>query len=165
MTNKIRVRIRNTIDTFIQKENNNVESMITTGAKGSVTNLIPIVGAVGQQLLRDVRINNGFEGRLTAHSMKGDNGLKARGFITASYMSGLNPVEYFLHSASSREGLMDNVIRTPISGYMQRRLSSALQDLKVSNDLSVRLGKKIIQFLYGEDGLDVSASDKGDLKI
>ncbi len=165
LTNKIRVRIRNAIDTFIQKENNNVESMITTGAKGSVTNLIPIVGAVGQQLLRDVRINNGFEGRLTAHSMKGDNGLKARGFITASYMSGLNPVEYFLHSASSREGLMDNVIRTPISGYMQRRLSSALQDLKVSNDLSVRLGKKIIQFLYGEDGLDVSASDKGDLKI
>ncbi len=49
---------------------------------------------------------------------------------------------------------------------MQRRLSSALQDIKVYNDRSVRLGnKKIIQFTYGEDGLDVSLSDKGDLKI
>ncbi|MCL5101045.1 MAG: DNA-directed RNA polymerase subunit A' [Candidatus Parvarchaeota archaeon] len=165
LTNKMRVRIRNVIDTFIQKNNNNVESMITTGAKGSITNLIPSVGAVGQQLLRDVRISNGFEGRLTAHYLKTDKSLKARGFICSNYRSGLNPVEYFLHSASSREGLMDNVIRTPISGYMQRRLSSALQDLRVSNDLSVRLGNKVVQFLYGEDGLDVSASDKGDLKI
>jgi DNA-directed RNA polymerase beta' subunit len=48
---------------------------------------------------------------------------------------------------------------------MQRRLSSALQDLKVSDDLSVRLGSSIVQFKYGEDGLDVSASDKGDLKL
>ncbi len=83
----------------------------------------------------------------------------------SNYRKGLNPVEYFLHAASSREGLMDNVIRTPISGYMQRRLSSALQDLKVSEDLSVRLGNSIVQFKYGEDGLDVSASDKGDLKL
>ena len=165
LTNKMKVRIRNVIDTFIQKENNNVEAMITTGAKGSITNLIPTVGAVGQQMLRDLRINNGFEDRLTAHFKKGDRGLKAGGFIVSNYRSGLNPVEYFLHSASSREGLMDNVIRTPISGYMQRRLSSALQDLRVTNDLSVRLGNKVVQFLYGEDGLDVSASDKGDLKI
>ncbi len=165
LTNRLRVKIRNIIDTFIQKDNNNVVSMITTGAKGSIHNLSPTVGAVGQQILRDVRINNGFEGRLTSHFKKNDNGLKARGFIKSNYRSGLNPVEYFLHSASSREGLMDNVIRTPISGYMQRRLSSALQDLRVSKDLSVRLGNKVVQFTYGEDGLDVSASDKGDLKI
>jgi DNA-directed RNA polymerase subunit A' len=165
LTNRVRVGIRNIIDTFIQKENNNVEAMMIAGAKGSIINLIPTVGAVCQQLLRDARISNGFEGRLTAHFIKNDNGLKARGFITSNYRSGLNPVEYFLHSASSREGLMDNVIRTPISGYMQRRLSTALQDLKVEKDLSVRLGNKIIQFIYGEDGLDVSASDKGDLKI
>ena len=165
LTNKLKVRVRNVISAFIESKNNNVEAMMNTGAKGSMTNLIPMVGLVGQQLLRDVRISNGFEGRLTSHSKKGDNGLMARGFITSNYKKGLNPVEYFLHAASSREGLMDNVIRTPISGYMQRRLSSALQDLKVKNDLSVRLGNKIIQFKYGEDGIDVSASDKGELKI
>ncbi len=165
LTNKLKVRVKNIISTFIESRNNNVEAMMNTGAKGSMTNLIPMVGLVGQQLLRDARINNGFEGRLTAHFKKGDEGLIAKGFVTSNYKKGLNPVEYFLHAASSREGLMDNVIRTPISGYMQRRLSSALQDLKVTKDLSVRLGNKIIQFTYGEDGLDVSASDKGELNI
>ncbi len=165
LTNKLKVRVRNVISAFMKSKNNNVEAMMNTGAKGSMTNFIPTVGIVGQQLLRDARINNGFEGRLTSHTKKDDNGLIARGFVVSNYKKGLNPVEYFLHAASSREGLMDNVIRTPISGYMQRRLSSALQDLKVKNDLSVRLGDKIIQFKYGEDGLDVSASDKGELKI
>lgn len=163
--NRIRIKVRNIIDTYIEKKNNNVESMIITGAKGSITNLIPTVGLVGQQMLRDVRISNGFSSRLTSHFREKDNGLIARGFVVSNYRGGLNPVEYFLHAASSREGLMDNVIRTPISGYMQRRLSSALQDLKVSDDLSVRLGNAIVQFKYGEDGLDVSASDKGDLKL
>ncbi len=164
-TNKLRARVRNVIDDFINKKNNAVEEMMMTGAKGSITNLIPTVGVVGQQVLRDARINNGFEGRLTSHFKKNDLGLKARGFISSSYKQGLNPVEYFLHAASSREGLMDNVIRTPISGYMQRRLSSAMQDLVVNRDLSVRLGSKIIQFEYGEDGLDVSLTDRGELNL
>jgi DNA-directed RNA polymerase subunit A' len=165
IANRIRIKVRNIIDAYIDKDNNDVEAMITTGAKGSITNLIPTIGLVGQQMLRDVRISNGFSDRLTSHFKKGDNGLIARGFIVSNYRKGLNPVEYFLHAASSREGLMDNVIRTPISGYMQRRLSSALNDLKVTDDLSVRLGSTIVQFKYGEDGLDVSASDKGDLKL
>ena len=165
LTNRLRFRVRNVINTFIRTKNNNVENMMNTGAKGSMVNLIPTIGVVGQSLLRDARMTNGFEGRITSHSIKGDNSLKARGFVKSSYMAGLNPVEYFVHAASSREGLMDNVIRTPISGYMQRRLSTALQDLRAAKDLSVRLGNKIIQFTYGEDGIDVSASDKGDLRI
>jgi DNA-directed RNA polymerase subunit A' len=165
LTNRLRFRVRNVINTFIRTKNNNVENMMNTGAKGSMVNLIPTIGVVGQSLLRDARMTNGFEKRITSHFMKDDNGLKARGFVKSSYMAGLNPVEYFVHAASSREGLMDNVIRTPVSGYMQRRLSTALQDLRVAKDLSVRLGNKIVQFTYGEDGIDVSASDKGDLRI
>ncbi len=165
LTNRIRIKIRNVLDSNLSRENNNVESMMITGAKGNITNLIATVGAVGQQLLRDVRINIGYTDRLTAHFKKGDKGLLARGFVASNYRSGLNPIEYFLHAASSREGLMDNVIRTPISGYMQRRLSSALQDLKVVDDLSVRLGNSIVQFIYGEDGVDVSLSDRGELNI
>ena len=54
-----------------------------------------------------------------------------------------------------REGLVDTAIRTGRSGYMQRRLINALQDLKVYPDRSVRGdGGIIVQFLYGEDGID-----------
>jgi DNA-directed RNA polymerase subunit A' len=54
-----------------------------------------------------------------------------------------------------REGLVDTAIRTGRSGYMQRRLINALQDLYVRKDGTVRGdGRQIVQFAYGEDGID-----------
>ncbi|MGC8516452.1 MAG: DNA-directed RNA polymerase subunit A' [Candidatus Acidifodinimicrobium sp.] len=165
LTNKVRGKIRNATRAGINERANEINDMMITGAKGSIMNFFPAAGMIGQQLLRDTRMNNGYDGRLTAHFKKNDMGLIPRGFVVSNYRDGLNPIEFFLHAGSSREGLMDNVIRTPVSGYMNRRLSSALQDLKVAEDLSVREGNKIIQFVYGEDGLDVSLSDKGELNI
>ena len=51
--------------------------------------------------------------------------------------------------------MVDTAVRTSRSGYMQRRLISALEDLKLTSDGSVRntVGT-IIQFKYGEDGTD-----------
>jgi len=61
-----------------------------------------------------------------------------------------------------REGLVDTAVRTSRSGYMQRRLVNALEDLKVENDGTVRhTGGDIIQFIYGEDGVDPSRSING----
>jgi DNA-directed RNA polymerase subunit A' len=65
---------------------------------------------------------------------------------------------------NGREGLMDKSLRTRKSGYMQRRLVNALQDLKVYNDGTVRNSVgEIIQFKAGEDGVDPSKSDWGNL--
>ncbi|MCK4492033.1 MAG: hypothetical protein KAU03_05380, partial [Candidatus Altiarchaeales archaeon] len=59
------------------------------------------------------------------------------------------------HSMGGRESLVDTAIRTARSGYMQRRLINALLDLKVHSDRSVRGDDGgIVQFLYGEDGID-----------
>ena len=45
---------------------------------------------------------------------------------------------------------------------MYRRLANALQDLKVEYDNTIRdSNKKIIQFDYGEDRIDISKSDGG----
>jgi DNA-directed RNA polymerase subunit A' len=45
---------------------------------------------------------------------------------------------------------------------MQRRLINALEDVKVENDGTVRhSGGQIIQFLYGEDGVDPTRSING----
>ena len=61
---------------------------------------------------------------------------------------------------------MDTALRTPKSGYLYRRLSSALQDLRVEYDYSIRDAKgNIIQFIYGEDGLDVSKTEGGKINI
>ena len=61
---------------------------------------------------------------------------------------------------------MDTALRTPKSGYLYRRLSNAMQDLKVEYDRTVRdVSKRIIQFRYGEDGLDVSRSENGTIDV
>ena len=61
-----------------------------------------------------------------------------------------------------REGLVDTAVRTSRSGYMQRRLINALEDLKVKQDGTVRnTADTIIQFMYGEDGIDPSRSVRG----
>ena len=68
----------------------------------------------------------------------------------------------FFHAAGGREGLVDTAVRTSQSGYMQRRLINALQDLRVEYDGTVRTTYGgMIQFLYGEDGIDPMKSDHG----
>ena len=65
-----------------------------------------------------------------------------------------------------RDSLMDTALRTPKSGYLYRRLANAMQDLKVEYDGTVRdASKKIIQFRYGDDGVDVSKSTGGKIDI
>jgi DNA-directed RNA polymerase subunit A' len=89
-------------------------------------------------------------------------GSKAHGFIEASYIEGLSPVEFFFHSMGGREGLVDTAVRTSTSGYLQRRLVNALQDIKVEYDGTVRNAEgRIVQMEFGEDGVDPSKSDHG----
>lgn len=74
----------------------------------------------------------------------------------------MNPIEFFFHAMGGREGLVDTAVRTQQSGYMQRRLINALEHLRVEYDSTVRDSRgDIIQFRYGEDGVDTAKSDHG----
>jgi DNA-directed RNA polymerase III subunit RPC1 len=54
-----------------------------------------------------------------------------------------------------REGLVDTAVKTAETGYMQRRLMKALEDLSTHYDNTVRNSKfGVVQFVYGDDGLD-----------
>ena len=65
-----------------------------------------------------------------------------------------------------REGLIDTAVKTADTGYMQRRLMKALEDLKVDYSSSVINGsREILQFLYGDDGIDPMAIDDNDKLI
>jgi len=129
--------------------------MAKTGARGTLLNLTQMAGMVGQQAVRGKRIDRGYHDRTLSHFKKGDVSAEASGFVGSSFKRGLSPTEYFFHSMGGREGLVDTAIRTGRSGYMQRRLINALQDLEVYSDKSVRGdGGIIVQFTYGEDGID-----------
>ena len=137
--------------------------MAKTGARGNMLNLSQMAGCVGQQTVRGDRLTRGYWNRTLPHFKKGDLGAYAKGFVSNSYKSGLTPTEFFFHAMGGREGLVDTAVRTSRSGYMQRRLISALEDLKLTADGSVRnTANNIIQFEYGEDGSDPTRSVRGD---
>jgi len=142
--------------------NNSAVIMAKSGARGSMLNLSQMSGCVGQQAVRGERIHRGYQYRTLPHFKKHDLGARAKGFVASSYKTGLTPTEYFFHSMGGREGLVDTAVRTSRSGYMQRRLINALEDVKVENDGTVRhSGGQIIQYMYGEDGVDPARSNNG----
>jgi DNA-directed RNA polymerase subunit A' len=141
---------------------NSAVVMAVSGARGSMLNLTQMAGCLGQQSVRGERIMRGYEDRTLPHFRRNDLGAEAHGFITNSYKSGLSPTEFFFHAIGGREGLVDTAVRTSQSGYLQRRMINALQDLKVAYDGTVRTtGGRIIQFRYGEDGTDPGRSSYG----
>jgi DNA-directed RNA polymerase subunit A' len=136
--------------------------MATTGARASMLNLTQITACVGQQSVRGGRIDRGYIERTLPHFRKNELGAKARGFVHSSYKEGLDPIEFFFHAMGGREGLVDTAIRTAQSGYMQRRLVNALQDLNVKeNGLVTDNRGMVIQTMFGEDGVDPAKSDYG----
>ncbi len=142
---------------------NSAVLMARSGARGSMLNLSQMSGSIGQQAVRGQRISRGYQGRTLPHFKPNDLGAAAKGFVKSCYKKGLKPTEYFFHSMGGREGLVDTAVRTSRSGYMQRRLINALEDLKVLLDREVRntIGV-VVQFRYGEDGIDPARSIRSD---
>ena len=136
--------------------------MARSGARGSMLNLSQMAGSIGQQAIRGERVSRGYNKRTLSHFNKDDLGAEAKGFVRSSYKQGLNPTEYFFHSMGGREGLVDTAVRTSRSGYMQRRLVNALEDLRVKYDGTVRnTANTVVQFRYGGDGIDPTRSKEG----
>jgi DNA-directed RNA polymerase II subunit RPB1 len=129
--------------------------MIKSGSKGNTVNVSQMVACLGQQNIEGRRIQYGFDDRTLPHFTKYDDGPEARGFVESSFITGLSPQEFFFHSMGGREGLIDTAVKTSSVGYIQRKFVKAMEDCKVSYDMTVRNANgNIVQFLYGEDGMD-----------
>jgi DNA-directed RNA polymerase II subunit RPB1 len=136
-------------------DTNNMVRMVTAGSKGSFINISQMIACVGQQNVEGKRIPFGFSQRTLPHFFKDDMGPESRGFVENSYLRGLTPQEFFFHAMGGREGLIDTAVKTASTGYIQRRLVKAMEDLMVRYDGTVRNAcGEVIQFLYGEDGME-----------
>ena len=144
-------------------ETNAGKIMAITGARGSSLNIGQMAGALGQQSRRGQRLHKGYNNRALSHFQNYDHNPDSHGFVKSNYRDGLSALEFFFHAMGGREGLVDTAVRTQQSGYMQRRLINALEHIRLEYDGTVRDPHgHIIQFLYGEDGIDVAKSDHGE---
>lgn len=134
---------------------NSFKVMIEAGSKGTDLNICQIAVFVGQQNVAGSRIPFGFRRRTLPHFMLDDYGETSRGMATRGYVEGLKPYEFFFHTMAGREGLIDTAVKTSDTGYLQRKLIKALEDIHASYDGTVRNADgELIQLIYGEDGLD-----------
>jgi DNA-directed RNA polymerase II subunit RPB1 len=148
------------------KDSNNAVTMASSGSKGSSINISQMSALVGQQMVEGKRIPFGFKYRTLPHFTKDDYSPEARGFVENSYLRGLTPTEFFFHAMAGREGLIDTAVKTAETGYIQRRLVKALEDVCARYDGTVRNSMgDIIQFLYGEDGLDAMCIEQQKMTI
>ena len=136
---------------------NRIVQMVDSGSKGSEANITQMVAALGQQLIEGKRVQYTLQDRTLPHFPRYDDGVESRGFVEHSFVDGLMPAEFFFHAQAGREGLIDTAVKTSDTGYIQRRLMKTMEDQHVEYDGTVRnVTGSIIQFSYGEDGVDTT---------
>lgn len=145
---------------------NRMTNMIKAGSKGSDVNVSQMVATLGQQAIEGKRIPNGFQHRTLPHVKRFDDSAPARGFIASSYIKGLQPDEFFFHAMAGREGLIDTACKTADTGYLQRQIRVALEDLITQHDGSVRDATgNLVQISYGEDGINATKLESQPLPL
>ena len=136
---------------------NQMQNMTLSGAKGTAVNANLISCNLGQQVLEGRRVPIMVSGKTLPCFKPLETHVRAGGYIVNRFLTGIRPQEYYFHAMAGREGLIDTAVKTSRSGYLQRCLIKGMEGLKVEYDTSVRDSDgSIIQFLYGEDGLDVT---------
>jgi len=87
-------------------------TMMDSGAKGKAINLAQMAGCVGQQDFHGGRMKKNYNDRSLPYFFKNDDRAESRGFIEKPFMRGLNLPDFIFHHLSSREGLIDQTVRS-----------------------------------------------------
>ena len=136
---------------------NNMQTMTLSGAKGSKVNASQISTLLGQQTLEGRRVPTMVSGKTLPAFRPFETAPRAGGYVADRFLTGIKPQEYFFHCMAGREGLIDTAVKTSRSGYLQRCLIKHLEGVRVHYDHTVRdSDSSVLQFLYGEDSLDVT---------
>ena len=137
---------------------NQMQSMTISGAKGSGVNANLISCNLGQQVLEGRRVPLMISGKTLPSFRAFETHPIAGGYVSGRFLTGIKPQEYYFHAMAGREGLIDTAVKTSRSGYLQRCLIKGMEGLRAEYDSSVRESSdgSIVQFLYGEDGLDIT---------
>jgi DNA-directed RNA polymerase beta' subunit len=137
------------------KPNNNLKIMNECGSKGTILNIGQMGGCVGNQDFQGGRMPKNYNSRTLPYFFKNDDSAEARGFIEGSFLNGLNLSEFIFHHVTGREGLIDQALKTALSGYLQRKFIKAAEDFMIKYDGTVRNAvERIQQFIYGDSGID-----------
>lgn len=141
----------------INVDTNNFYKMVITGARGKLSNFKNVVAALGGIEINGERMKEIFGGRVLPYFVKDDIDPRSRGYIANSYISGLDSAEFIMHTMEARYQLINKALSTSITGEQNRRAIKNLESSLVDNQRKLSKDRRVIQFLYGGDGVDARA--------
>ncbi len=109
--------------------------MVTSGARGSVTQIRQLAGMRGL--------------------MAKPNGKIIETPIKASFREGLRVLEYFSSTHGARKGLADTALKTADSGYLTRKLADVAQNVVITNADCGTLNGITKEVVYRGDKVDI----------
>ena len=101
----------NSLAQKVLDERGTVFSMVSSGARGSWTQIMQMMGMKG--------------------TVSGPTGEVVEVPIKSSFKEGFSALEYFLSTHATRKGMADTALRTATAGYLTRRLVNVAQDVVV----------------------------------
>jgi DNA-directed RNA polymerase subunit beta' len=127
----VRSRIEKLIPETLEKDGS-VYDLITSGARGSMAQIIQMAGMKG------IIVNN--------------SGRNLDFPVISSYKEGLTPLEYFITTYGARKGNSDTALKTAQAGYLTRRLVDVAQDAIITN---FDCGTKEYKIVHKENALGI----------
>ncbi len=105
-------------------KNGSTFDLFTSGARGTMTSLIQMVGMKGL--------------------IQNNQGKTLEFPILPCYQEGLSPIEYFVTTHGARKGASDTALNTAKAGYLTRRLVDVAQDVVITEaDCGTKDGKRV----------------------
>ena len=140
--------------------------MIDCGSKGDQSNVGQIGACAGLQAFEGKLVPKKINGRTLPYFCRDDDTSSSRGLIKRSFIKGLTLTEFYFLNLAGREGLIEGVIKTAESGYIQRKLIKLMEDLMIRYDGTARTASNcILQFIYGDLGADTTQQFEYSMKI
>lgn len=135
---------------------NNLYKIISSGSKGKPTNFTQVNASIGQTSIGGSRMGTLFSfGRTLPYFERFSTSPQSRGFVVESYTTGVQMSSFVFQAMEARYGIINKALSTSITGHQNRKSIKNLETLKVDNLRKLTKGNNIVQFLYGEDGIDI----------
>ncbi|KAG9148582.1 hypothetical protein Leryth_018298 [Lithospermum erythrorhizon] len=150
-------------------KNNSLMAMLKAGSKGNLLKLVQQAICLGlQQSLVPLSFalphqlscaawNNHKDSTHRSHAVSGySKSYIPCGLIKNSFLTGLNPLECFVHALTTRDSSFSG--HADVSGSLHRRLMYFMRDLYIAYDGTVRnaYGNQLVQFCYQKTNYEIS---------
>lgn len=149
-------------------------AMVTSGTKGSIKKFVEQFGFLGLQLYRGkymhpIKKVQSFNYTVNQDAMPVSERQNARrweegALVKNSFVEGLNPREFFMHTVSHREAMIRQALRVSEPGYLYKNMMLFARDVYIDYDGTVRNhhDMHLIQFQYGgaKEDAELSHSKK-----